>query len=137
MGKEADGVIGEMPTNIPGPKAPNAAAQAWRDKFVSTYKHQVPCGSWAMYTAVKAWAHAVKEVGDPYDFKAVNAYIKKNGYEAELGLVKWDKDNVLRAQSAAPINHYQVQNGQLQTIFTDPPLTAYPGSTFMVPRWIK
>jgi hypothetical protein len=30
-----------------------------------------------------------------------------------------------------------VQGGELQPIFTDPPLTKYPGSTFKVPRWIK
>ena len=89
------------------------------------------------YTAVKAWAHAVEKVGDAYDFKAVNAYIQKNGYEGELGLIKWDKNNVLRAQAGAPVVHYQVQGGELQPIFTDPPLTPYPNSSFKVPRWIK
>jgi branched-chain amino acid transport system substrate-binding protein len=137
LGTKADGIVGEMPSNIPGPKAPNAKAQAWIDKFVSLYKHQIPAGSWIMYTAVKAWANAVANVGDAYNFKAVNKYIQKNGYEGELGLIKWDKENVLRAQSAAPINHFQVQGGELQAIFTDPPLTPYPGSTFKVPSWIK
>jgi len=67
----------------------------------------------------------------------VNKYIQENGYEGELGLIKWDKDNVLRAQPGAPVVHYQVQGGELQPIFTDPPLTPYPGSEFKVPRWIK
>lgn len=137
LGTAANGIIGEMPSNIPGPKAPNAAAQAWLDKFVSLYKHQVPCGSWIMYTAVKAWANAVTNVGDPYNFKAVNKFIRDNGYEGELGLIKWDDENVLRAQSAAPINHFQVQGGELHAIFTDPPLTPYPGSKFEIPYWIK
>ncbi len=116
---------------------PNAKAQAWLDKFAKLYKHQIPAGSWIMSTAVKAWANAVANVGDAYNFKAVNEYLQKNGYEGELGLIKWDKENVLRAQAAAPINHYQVQGGELQTIFTDPPLTPYPGATFKVPGWIK
>ena len=137
LGKDADGIIGEMPSGLPGPIASNAAGQAWIDKFVRLYKHQIPAGSWIAYTAVKAWANAVKAVGDAYNFKAVNKYIQENGYEGELGLIKWDKENVLRAQSAAPVVHYQVQGGELQTIFTDPPLTPYPGSTFQVPRWIK
>lgn len=137
LGKNADGIIGEMPSGMPGPVAPNAAGQAWINKFVRLYKHQVPAGSWIAYTAVKAWANAVKAVGDAYNFKAVNKYIQENGYEGELGLIKWDKENVLRAQSAAPVVHYQVQGGELQAIFTDPPLTPYPGSTFKVPRWIK
>ena len=113
------------------------AAQAWVDKFVKINKHQVPAGAWIAYTAVKAWAHAVEQVGDAYDFKAVNAYIQKNGYEGELGLIKWDKDNVLRAQSGAPVVHYQVQGGELQPIFTDPPLTPYPYGKFIKPSWIK
>ena len=77
------------------------------------------------------------QVGDAYDFKAVNAYIKEHGYEGELGLIKWDQDNVLRAQSGAPVVHYQVQGGELQPIFTDPPLTPYQGSQFLTPPWIK
>ena len=137
LGTSADGIVGEMPSGLPGPKAPNAAGQAWVDKFVSIYKHQVPAGAWIAYTAVKAWANAVTNVGDAYDFKAVNAFIKENGYEGELGLIKWDDENVLRAQSGAPVVHYQVQGGELQPIFTDPPLTPYAGTTFKVPSWIK
>ncbi len=137
LGKLADGVVGEMPSGLPGPKAPNAAGQAWVDKFVGLYKHQVPAGAWIAYTAVKAWASAVVKVGDAYDFKAVNAYIKQNGYVGEMGKIMWDKDNVLRAQSGAPVVHYQVQGGELQPIFTDPPLTAYPGTMFKTPSWIK
>jgi len=68
---------------------------------------------------------------------AVNAYIQENGYEGELGLIKWDKDNVLRAQAGAPVVHYQVQGGELQPIYTDPPLTPYPASKFITPPWIK
>lgn len=137
LGTSADGIVGEMPSGLPGPTAPNAAAQAWVDKFVRINKHQVPAGAWIAYTAVKAWAHAVENVGDAYDFKAVNAYIKKEGYKSELGPIKWDADNVLRAQSGAPVVHYQVQGGELAPIFTDPPLTPYKNSKFIVPPWIK
>jgi len=137
LGKSADGIVGEMPTGLPGPMAPNAAGQAWIDKYVGLYKHQIPAGSWATYTGVMAWANAVKNVGDAYDFKAVNKYLQENGYEGHQGLIKWDKDNVLRAQPAAPVVHYQVQNGELAAIFTDPPTKSYKDSKFNVPRWIK
>lgn len=137
LGKKADGVIGETPSNIPGPKAPNAKAQAWLDKFVKLYKHNVPAGSWIMYSAVKAWANAATQVGDPFNYKAVNKHLQEKGYEGELGLMKFDKDNVFRAQTAVPIVHYQVQGGELQTIFADPPMTPYPGSKFIKPSWIK
>ena len=81
--------------------------------------------------------NAVKAVGDAYDFKAVNKYIQENGYKGHQGLIKWDKDNVLRAQAGAPVVHYQVQGGELQPIYTDPPLTPYPYGKFQMPRWIK
>ncbi len=137
LGKDADGIVGEMPSGLPGPKAPNPAAQAWIDKYVKLYKHQIPAGSWITYTAIKAWANAVKNVGDAYDFKAVNKYLQENGYKGLLGQIKWDKDNVLRAQPGAPIVHYQVQGGELVAIYTDPPIKPYGDYKFIVPRWVK
>ena len=137
LGDSADGIVGEMPTGLPGPVAPNAAGQAWIDKFVKLYNHQIPAGSWATYTGILAWANAVTAVGDAYNFKAVNTYLRENGYEGHQGLIKWDKDNVLRAQEAAPVVHYQVQKGELIAIYTDPPTKAYRDSKFIVPRWVK
>jgi branched-chain amino acid transport system substrate-binding protein len=137
LGKTADGIVGEMPTGLPGPVAPTPEGQAWIDKYVRLYKHQIPAGSWATYTGVMAWANAVKNVGDAYDFKAVNKYLQENGYEGHQGLIKWDKDNVLRAQPAAPVVHYQVQGGELIAIFTDPPTKPYKDFKFKVPLWIK
>ena len=137
MGSQADGVVGEMPAGLPAPIAPNAAGQAWVDKFVKLYKHQVPAGAWIFYTAVYAWANAAEKVGDAYDFKAVNAYLQKNGYEGHQGLMKWDEHNVMRAQPSSPVVHYQVQKGELVPIFTDPPLTPYPKGSFITPPWIK
>ena len=137
LGKTADGIVGEMPTGLPGPVAPTPEGQAWIDKYVRLYKHQIPAGSWATYTGVMAWANAVKNVGDAYDFKAVNKYLQENGYKGHQGLIKWDKDNVLRAQPAAPVVHYQVQGAELVAIFTDPPTKPYKDFKFQVPRWIK
>jgi ABC-type branched-subunit amino acid transport system substrate-binding protein len=126
-----------MPSGLPGPKAPNAAGQAWLDKWHKLYNYQVPAGAWITYTAVHAWANAVTQVGDAYDFKAVNKYLKENGYEGLQGKIAWDKDNVLRLQKGSPEVHYQVQGGELQAIYTDPPLTPYPGAEFKKPGWIK
>lgn len=137
LGESADGIVGEMPTGLPGPTAPNAAGQAWIDKFVGLYHHQIPAGSWAAYTGIMAWANAVKAVGDAYNFKAVNAYLREHGYAGHQGLIKWDQDNVLRAQKAAPVVHYQVQGGELVAIYTDPPTQAYGDNKFILPRWIK
>ena len=137
LGTKADGLVGQMPSGLPGPQGPNKASQAWLDKWKALYNYQVPAGAWITYTAVKAWANAVTQVGDAYNFKAVNKYIKDHGYKAEQGLMKWDKDNVLRAQKGSPVVHYQVQGGELQAIFTDPPLKPYPHGKFIKPSWIK
>jgi len=137
LGQSADGIIGEMPTAIPGPKAPNQEAQDWLNRYHELYQHQLPAGSWATYTGVMAWAAAVRNAGDAYDFKAVNKHLKEVGYQGLLGHIKWDGSNVMRLQSAVPVSHYQVQQGELVTIFTDPPIKPYKDYSFKVPRWIK
>ena len=137
MGKEADGIIGEVPTAMPTPEAPTPEAQAWVDKFVSLYKHNPQAGSWAAYSGVKAWATAVAAVGDETKHAEIIKYIQEKGYKGETGWWKWDADNVMRAGGDVPIGHYQVQNGELVTIFTDPPTKPYKNFKFITPRWIK
>jgi len=137
MGKEADGIIGEVPTAMPTPEAPTPEAQAWVERFVKIWGHNPQAGSWAAYSGVKAWAAAAAAVGDETKHKDVIAYIQKNGYKGETGMWKWDADNVMRAGGDVPIGHYQVQEGELVTIFTDPPTKPYKNFQFQVPRWIK
>ncbi|MBF0210411.1 MAG: ABC transporter substrate-binding protein [Desulfamplus sp.] len=137
MGAEADGLIGEVPTAMPTPEAPTPEAQAWLDKFTKIWKHTPQAGSWAAYSGVKAWAAAVEAVGDEKKHKEVCQYISKNGYKGETGMWKWDQDNVMRAGGDVPIAHYQVQNGEMVAIYTDPPTKPYKNYKFQVPRWIK
>ena len=137
LGKDADGIVGEMPAGMPAPKAPNDKSQVWVDRYMSIYKHPVPAGSWIAYTSVMAWADAVKAVGDEYNFKAVNKHLKDAGYEGLQGRIKFGENNTLHAQLAAPIVHYQVKDGKLVALFTDPPLKPYRDYKFQVPRWIK
>ena len=137
MGKEADGIIGEVPTAMPTPEAPNAEAQAWVDKFKKLYGYAPQAGSWAAYSGVKAWAAAVKNVGDETKHEEINQYIATKGYKGETGWWKWDKDHVMRAGGDVPIAHYQVQNGEMVAIFTDPPTKPYKNFKFQKPRWIK
>jgi len=137
LGKKADGVIGEMPAGVPVPEAPNAATQEWLDKYKKLYKHSLGVGSFITYTSFMAWAEAVKATGDAYDFKAVNKHLKEVPYKGLMGDISWGENNTLHAQPGAPIVHYQVQNGELVTLFADPPLTPYKDSKFIKPRWIK
>ncbi len=137
MGKEADGLIGQVPTAMPTPIAPTPEAQAWVERFVELWKHQPQAGSWAAYSGVKAWATAVEAVGDEKDHKAVTDYISTHGYKGETGWWKWDEDNVMRGGGDVPFGHYQVQDGELVTIFTDPPVKPYMDFKFITPRWFK
>ncbi len=94
-------------------------------------------GSWAAYSGVKAWAAAVEAIGDESKHEKINQYIVDNGYEGETGLWKWDKDHVVRAGHGVPIAHFQIQNGVLTAIYTDPPVKPYKNYKFQIPRWIK
>ncbi|MCA1786009.1 MAG: ABC transporter substrate-binding protein, partial [Desulfobacteraceae bacterium] len=83
MGKEADGLLGEVPTAMPTPQAPTPEAQAWLDKFETIWGHLPQAGSWAAYSGVKAWATAVEAVGDEKNHDAVSDYIATKGYKGE------------------------------------------------------
>ena len=137
MGTEADGLLGEVPTAMPTPEAPTPEAQAWLDKFETIWGHLPQAGSWAAYSGVRAWAAAVKAVGDEKNHDAVSDHIATNGYKGETGWWKWDEDHVMRAGGDVPIAHFQVQNGEMVAIFTDPPTKPYKKYQFQVPRWIK
>lgn len=137
LGKDADGVIGEMPAGLPASPAPNAASKEWLEKYHARYNHDLPAGSWVAYTGVMLWADAVRKVGNENDFAAINKHIKEIGYEGLQGKIMFGENNTLHAQKGAPIVHYQVQDGHLKALATDPPFSWYGGNTFQVPRWIK
>jgi len=137
LGKKADGVMGDMPAGMPVPEAPNADAQAWLDKYKKRYKHDLGVGSFVTYTSFMAWAEAAKASGDAYDFKAVNKHLKTVAYKGLMGDISWGENNTLHSQPGAPMTHYQVQNGELITLFTDPSVTPYKNYKFITPPWIK
>ncbi|MBT7261122.1 MAG: ABC transporter substrate-binding protein, partial [Desulfobacula sp.] len=137
LGKKANGVLGDMPAGVPVPMAPNADAQAWLDKYKKRYKHDLGVGSFVTYTSFMAWAEAAKASGDAYDFKAVNKHLKTVAYKGLMGDISWGENNTLHSQPGAPMTHYQVQNGELITLFTDPSVTPYKNYKFITPPWIK
>ncbi len=137
LGKKADGVMGDMPAGMPVPEAPNAEAQAWLDNYKKRYKHDLGVGSFVTYTSFMAWAEAAKAAGNAYDYKAVNKHLKNVPYKGLMGDISWGENNTLHSQKGAPMAHYQVQNGELVTLYTDPPVTPYKENKFIKPRWIK
>ncbi len=137
LGKDADGIIGEMPAGMPASPAPNDACKAWLEKYRALFKHDLPAGSWIAYTGVKLWADAVRKVGNEHDFAAINKQIKEGGYDGLQGKIMFGENNTLHAQKGSPIVHYQVQDGKLTALAVDPPFTFYGGNKFLIPRWIK
>ena len=122
---------------MPTPEAPTPEAQAWVDRFTKIWGSQPQAGSWAAYSGVKAWAAAVRAVGDAKDHAAVNEHIATKGYKGETGWWKWDAEHVMRGGGDVPFGHYQIQNGEMVTIFTDPPAKPYKTFKFIKPRWIR
>jgi len=137
LGKDADGIIGEMPAGLPASPPPNEQAKAWLGKYHELYKHDLPAGSWIAYTGVMLWADAVKQVGNENDFAAINKHIREAGYEGLQGKIMFGENNTLHGQEGSPIVHYQVQDGKLKALATDPPFTWYGDNKFVVPRWIE
>jgi branched-chain amino acid transport system substrate-binding protein len=137
LGKTADGILGNMSSNVPKPIGPNAKAQAWLDRYKKRYNHDIDNGSYGMYAGIMMWAAAAEAVGDVYDFKAINKHIKTAPYKGVLWNMVIGENNTIHPQLGAPMTHYQVQNGQLITIYTDPPVKPYLDYKFIKPRWIK
>lgn len=137
MGREADGILGMVPTAMPTPIAPTPAAQAWVKRFTEKWHHPPQAGSWAAYGGVKAWAAAVTRVGDETNHAAIVKALETHGYMGETGLWRWDASHVMRGGGAVPFGHFQVQKGELVTIFTDPPTRPYKAFAFKVPRWCR
>jgi len=137
LGKTADGVLGNMSSNVPKPIGPNPEAQAWLDRYIKRFNHDIGNGSYGIYACVMWWAKAAEAVGDAYDFKAINKYIQTVPYKGVVGDIVMGENNTIHPQPGAPMTHYQVQNGKLVTIFIDPPVEPYLDYKFIKPRWIK
>ena len=68
---------------------------------------------------------------------ALAAYRETEQFRVLLGAIEVLGTLTAGDQAGAPVVHYQVQGGELQPIFTDPPLTPYPYGKFIKPSWIK
>jgi len=136
MGEEGNGILGAtinggMPLPVPPPKA-----QGWLDSFELKYGNPPQAGSPNVYCGVMIWAEAVEAVGNVTDYDAINEYIATHSFEPipGLGIYDFDEENKLPISEDSPIPHFQVQNGELTTIWYGGPYLDYD---FQVPPWIK
>jgi len=136
IGEEGNGILGAtinggMPLPVPPPEA-----QDWLDKFTLKYGNPPQAGSPNVYCGVMIWAEAVEAVGDVTDYGAINEYIATHSFEPipGLGTYDFDEENKLPISEDSPVPHFQVQNGELTTIWYGGPYLDYD---FQVPPWIN
>jgi len=122
-------------------RIPDARGKAWVDAYQAKF-HKAP--GWANapgnYDLVMLWAEAVREVGDPSDFKAVAAATEKLTLRGVVGShTMADHAGVQYPYQTAdaslgqPQLILQIQNGQQQVIFPAP----YTTADFQAPSWVK
>ena len=136
MGEEADGIIGAtinggMPLPVPPPEA-----QGWLDRFTFKYGNPPQAGSPNVYCGVMIWAEAVEAVGDVTAYDAITEYIGTHSFEPipGLGIYDFDGEHKLPISGNSPVPHFQIQGGQLTTIWYGGPYLDYD---FQLPPWIE
>jgi branched-chain amino acid transport system substrate-binding protein len=136
MGKEADGLMGFEMTAVYLPVAPTPEANAWLKEFTEKMKLAPRHPSSASYVGIMIWAEAVKAVGDPKNYRAINEYIANHSFKTFLGnSVKFSEDHIITNESW-PLSNIQIQNGVRTTIYTKPGVK-YLDYKFQTPPWIK
>jgi len=134
IGEQGDGLIG-MTAGMPMPVGPTPEANAWIERFREKFEAEPAAGSFPVYTGVMIWASAVKAVGDPTNYEAINDYIANTPHETVVGTWTFDADHKVPL-SSEPVLHLQIQDGKAVTIDwgAGQPYLDYE---FRTPPWIK
>lgn len=135
LGGLLNGVMGQAPS-IPDPP-PTPEFGAWVERFKKQFGHAPGAGIvYQTYKGVMIWADAVRAVGDPRDYKAINEHIQNSRFKTLLGrYVFFNKDQIIPVEYD-PIGLLQGQDGVVKTISIEPGVILY-GQTFILPPWIK
>jgi branched-chain amino acid transport system substrate-binding protein len=116
------------------------------DDFRSRYqkKYGAPAGlsqSGAQYDAVRLWARAAAQAGNPDDFTKVNQFLKATVFRGVVGTYAFDPkeltavpypDKVNDPSLAMPHLTYQIQDGKQVLLSPNP----YTQGTFALPPWM-
>lgn len=107
-------------------------------------KYGAPAGlsqSGAQYDAVRLWARAAAQAGDPDDFARVNQFLKATVFRGVVGTYAFDQteltavpypDKVDDPSLAMPHLTYQIQDGKQVLLSPDP----YTQGRFALPPWL-
>ena len=132
LGAEGNGILGYTPcSQIYTPEA-----EAFKKRFKERYGKEPGGSSSFSYQGVMVWAEAVRNVGDPTDYKAVIKYMRENPYKkAIVGIMDWRETQYARTGPDYPMHLVQIQNGKAVDIMLEHELIA--GRNFEIPSWIK
>ena len=115
--------------------------------FLATYKSAYGADAGlsqagGQYDLIRLWAQAASSIGDPMNFDAVNAAIKRQIFRGVSGIYRFDPeslvvaaypDQVKDASLGMPHLTYQIQNQKQVPIAPD----SFASGSFQLPSWIK
>jgi branched-chain amino acid transport system substrate-binding protein len=121
---------------------PDAIGEDFRSRYQK--KYGAPAGlsqSGAQYDAVRLWARAAAQAGEPDDFESVNRFLKATVFRGVVGTYAFDQteltavpypDKVNDPSLAMPHLTYQIQGGKQVLLSPNP----YTQGTFTLPPWM-
>ncbi|BBY28485.1 ABC transporter substrate-binding protein [Mycolicibacterium sediminis] len=121
---------------------PDPIGSDFRDRYQK--KYGAPAGlsqSGAQYDAVRLWARAAAQGGNPDDFARVNQFLKATVFRGVVGTYAFDPteltavpypDKVKDPSLAMPHLTYQIQEGKQVLLSPDP----YTEGRFALPPWM-
>lgn len=105
--------------------------EEWKARFKEMFDMDVPLTTPpSTYDSVMVWAQAVKEVGDPRDFAAINDYIRTHTYSGLLGVYDFNNPE----QTVNPGPEFPIAYAQY---LGDGELAFYGTDEFIFPPYIQ
>lgn len=131
-GPAADGVLYNLPIS---PLTTTPEGEAAIGAFTEAYDTDPGLYGIMLYEAVRLWADAAEEAGDPSDREAVGQAIGELDVTTSLGRVQFDPDTHLAVAGAEgiPMTYFQIQDEERVSIYPAEGAEA----SFVSPPWIR
>lgn len=121
---------------------PDEIGTSFRERYQQKYSATAGLSqSGAQYDAVRIWARAAAQAGDPDDFDRVNQFLKATVFRGVVGTYAFDSteltsvpypDKVNDPSLGMPHLTYQIQDGEQVLLSPDP----YTQGQFTLPPWM-
>lgn len=143
LGEKSNGVLWQTEYAF----LPTKANFDWAAEFKAEFGRE-PGAAWPamMEDMLHIWIKAVNEVGDPTNYKAINAYIRAlsdHPYEGRVGRygINPERNEGLAGADWIPLHLYQIQDQKNVLLYLGTKAfegsDAVPKPEFIIPPWIK